>query len=312
MNNRAVVILAPLVGLLALVLFAGAAAAQARHRAGPVKPGAATPLNVEIEPTFLRTVHARIFDEGTWTAGAETPEAIAREIASLRPTLVSGLLRLTGDDPAEPEVKAWDTVRRIIRERHPDCRFDVVLDARQFPTDKAIVASMTAINTRLHPDQWFFEFFNAAGRAHPAAVAAAIHYAHAHNQPIGGDVSGSVVPDGTDYAAVSDANGFEKMAGEARKLRRKYRIPVLAHLHGDAEKPDRDGNEDWVQAKSPEQREQYLAELAEGQPENGYRLMWPVLFPEFPARHAYVAYRDGGMWQAMTGLLDKYSAAPGR
>jgi hypothetical protein len=307
MRTRAV-ILAALVASLAL---AASALAQVKHWARPARPSAPAPLAVDLDPTFARIAHARVYHQRTWTAPDETPETIAHEIALLRPTLVTGLVSLAEDEPPiDAQVKAYDTIRRIVRERNPDCKFDFVLSAKQYDTEHALVSRMTEINEKFHPDQWFFDFLNVGAKAHPAAIAGAIRYAHAHHQPVGGNVFGTVIPDGTDYAAVNDGSGFEKMAGEVRKLRRKYRIPVIVHLNNDAEKGGRDGNEQWVRTWTPEQREQYLNQLAAGQQENGYRLMWPVLFPEFPPRHDYLAYKDGGVWQVLMTLLDRYNAAP--
>ena len=81
---------------------------------------------------FQRVIQSRIYHLGSWTLddASQTPVTVGRTLSSLRPTFVTGLVRVTEHGiPCNAESEAYTTVRSAVRTSLKGCLFDVVIDA---------------------------------------------------------------------------------------------------------------------------------------------------------------------------------------
>ena len=309
------------------------------------------------QASLSRVVHARMIQHGgignpsPWALDGHTATSVATALARLRPTYVSGLIRLgagvaTGIDAATwaSHRAAWETVRNAVRAVQPDARFDVVMNARDYddlPGDRAedrIRRDMEVINTQLHPDAWFFDFWQPAVEENDGsreAVRAAIEWGHAHGQDVGGNTWGHQVPDGSDFASIQDSSraspataDFE-LNTQAIAMLRAIGVPVTVHLNNDPQfwpntescyfmgqcmassdptmGPTRvcnDARNDF----SFERRVHYLENRAGNQRQHDYRFMYPIFFPMCPVGVAYDATNDGSMMMTLGTLLGRYAS----
>jgi len=142
---------------------------------------------------FGRIVLGRIYEQTQWTlrspnggAPLETADSVGKALASLKPTYVSGLVYFQNSTMLTDRITAdYNTVRSAVRQVSPHCRFDfaISLNPKQsvpFADGKALTSKMAQIDAALHPDIWFFDFYDTEQKANPSIVQAAIDYAHSH------------------------------------------------------------------------------------------------------------------------------------
>ncbi len=144
-----------------------------------------------LSPAQSRIISARVWHTRISTVAHTNSRRIGRSIASLHPTWVTGLLRYARNQyPHRDEVRAWHQIRRIVRTASPGAQFDVVLNAMQYRTPRAIRMMMRRLRAKLNNDGWFLDFYSQGFRKHPRMIRAAINSAHGHGEWIGGNVFG--------------------------------------------------------------------------------------------------------------------------
>lgn len=281
------------------------------------------PARPTVRQMLRRVVHARAVQNLRWTIDRETPESVGRALASLRPTYVSGLLRVAGDDTLSPEhVRDFNTIRRIVRDASPDCQFDVVLNGQHYDTPAALRRKMESLTEAVHPDAWFFDFFYSAyldGYRNPLDEGVA--WAHEHRQYIGGNTTGDDSVPRSDFAALSPVSHAGMVADGELDLKREEiqrlhgrGFPVLMHINNDPQfAPTTEScyfmgasgraRLDW----SHDRRVRWITERAGDQEAWHFRFMYPVFFPECPIWHTYNAPRDGNMMDVFADLVRRFN-----
>jgi hypothetical protein len=288
--------------------------ADAVERPSVLPPVAAFP------PAQSRIISVRVWHTRIATVPNTNARRLGRSLAGLRPTWVTGLLRYARDQyPHRGEVRAWHQIRRIIRTSSPQAQFDVVLNAMQYRTPRAIRTMMRRLRAKLSNDGWFFDFYSQAYRKHPRMIRAAINSAHGHGEWIGGNVFGIAqhrpLPHHSDFFSVQDA-GIHLNLKAVRKLAR--RRPVMYHLQNDPDKPHSAGCR-FIRKFSDKRRRAMIRGRARQQVGHGFRMSYPVLFPEClrrgPKGHrtflrSYNAFRHPKVAREIGHLLDRYDFDP--
>jgi hypothetical protein len=300
--------------LLLGVLIASSAAAQGGKPPPPPPKPAAFPEQLS------RIVSARVLHTRISTVRKSNSRRIGNWLASLRPTWVTGLLRYRkGQHPNQREIRAWQNITRIVRLASPDAQFDVALNIDQYKNADRIRHTMRLIRSRLGNDGWFLDFMSTTARRHPKVVRAAIDYAHANGEWIGGNVFGirkrRGIPYRADYLAVQDF-GLTLNLPAVRKLAAK--LPVVYHLHNHPDRP-RGGGCRFIEDLSARKRRKLVRQRAAQQVRFGFHVSYPVLFPACRRQRAhrdmgfiysYNAFRDRRMAKTIRTLLDRYQQAP--
>lgn len=267
------------------------------------------------------TVIARMYQRTEWTIPAADqyrPDLYPRRadrrihyvcdaIAPLRPTYVSGLIRLDADQVIDDAmVEVWEGVRRCI-ERRVDhkVRFDVVLNTLHYTDESEGVKSKAdgaariferigSANQRLDPDGYFFDFYSIPWtdkehRQHPDALLEGIQRIKGGGRFVGGNVWGDVVPRGSSFVAITDRGGRDNVENHMDRLRGAG-VPVLMHIRND---PHIDGSEGrrWFE-RDKAYRKRILRRHVRWA-STGYEYMFPVFFPLGPGQVAYDAVADG-------------------
>jgi len=260
-----------------------------------------------------------MYQDGQYTAKRETPATIGASLASLKPTYVSALLRFYAGQKVRPrEINAWKTVVAAVRTASPEAQFSVELNALEYPTARRLRAMMARVRTAVDPDGWLFDFYTPAAKQRPRVMRAAVAYAHANGEFIGGNAFGIAnnprIPAGTGYIAVQDF-GFHIHLAAVRALARLS--TTFFHLGNRPNLADSDGCQ-FIEDFSAKRRARYVAMRARQQAANHFSFAYPVFFPECErdrgGRNAtlfsYSAPRDGTMMQTITSLMAETAASP--
>ncbi len=282
---------------------------------GLAVPQAAAAQTTVIAPNGGRIAIARMYQDGQFTAKRESPTSIGAGLAALKPTYVPTLLRFSAGQKVRPrEVRGWNTVVAAVRQTSPDAQFSVELNALEYPTAAKVRRMMARVRAAVNPDGWLFDFYTPAARKKPKVIRAAIAYAHANGEFMGGNAFGIAndppVPAGTDYIAVQDTN-FHINFPAVRRL--AARTTVFFHLGNSPNLNYSDGCK-FIEDYSTPKRIAYVRMRASQQEANHFRFAYPVLFPECERNrgHAeatiftYNAFRDEPMIDAISGLMDQY------
>ncbi|HEY8002062.1 MAG TPA: hypothetical protein VID76_09005 [Solirubrobacterales bacterium] len=278
---------------------------------GPAVPGPAT-----FSQQLSRILSARVHHTRLSVVRNTNARRIGRSLAGLRPTWVSGLIRYAkGQHPVHAEVRAWREITRIVRAANPQAGFDVTLNAKQYRDGDEIQRMMQRIRSELDNDGWFFDFFSTAYRKRPRMIRAAIASAHAHGEWIGGNVFGlpkkRPLPLRADFLAVQD---FHHLTLNLPAIRRvAARVPVVYHLNNDPDNP-RSGGCRFTEDFNTDARRKFIRHRAKQQARNGFRVSYPVLFPECKRHsrrrggfiYSYNAFRDPPMDETILNLLNLY------
>lgn len=288
---------------------------------------AASEDELAVGDTFDHVAIARMWIEGAQNdrvlpyeenrAGKTYAEWVGGDLASLHPTYVSGLIRyngtLVGGTSLSPDAVAdFEKVRSLLP---ADTKLDVVLSpvvggenasadcapgATNAPcnlTPEQVTHLMADIEDKIHPDVWFFDFFD-KGRADTAE--AAIHFAHSKTyeggkktkkkQLVGGNLLGGV----NDNPGVANANFFalaDDGCGDLdfdhlKAVQSHFGKPVLVHTNNNAQNDSSQKcpnqptfaclfNKTWSQS----QRKGYV-DLRAGQAgKHDFTFMFPAFFP---------------------------------
>jgi hypothetical protein len=303
--------------------------------------------------TLDRVVVARMYQRAGWVVPGVDPEIdrgaaaqhVCDAIAPLRPTYVSGLVRLAHDDGiTEEQADMFSRVRRCIERRVPHpVRFDVVLNALDYtdgtpepdrcaPGPSRLSADeLTArfrqrrrsIEEHLRPDGYFFDFFSQpwtredrdGGPWRPQVLAEEIRRIQRDGMFVGGNVWAGFVPPPADFVAITDRSGREGVLEHTARLRAQG-VPVLLHIRND---PHIEGSEGrlWNE-RDRAHRKRVLRRHVRWANAAGATYMFPVLFPLRPnpdatgsgcdRRRPWIAYdasRDGEMLERMRDYLDR-------
>lgn len=280
-----------------------------------------------------RVVIARMFQRDTWAIEAadayradELPRVIDRRIAyvcdaiaPLRPTYVSGLVRLRADEPiSEEQATVFEGVKRCIRRRVDHrVRFDVVLNALHYTDPDHGITSrrqgrellldvVRDANARLDPDGYFFDFYSApwtvrGHRFHPAALLDGIRGIHRMGRFVGGNVMRNHVPEGSDFVAITDRGGREEILRKVEGLRDRG-IPVMLHIRNDPHIPGTSGLL-WT-SRSRAYRKRILRRHVRWSERHDFTYMYPVFFPFSERQVAYDAVRDGNMLSRIEDYME--------
>jgi hypothetical protein len=298
-----------------LPLTADPASAEASSACTTLAAGPAAAL--PIGEVFRRAVIARAYEQQWWVmrdpdGGGDLQDASSAgaALAGLRPSYISGLIYLqNGTVITQRMADDYGTIRAAARAANPKVELDVEISLNPSPpapklpfaSAAALVAQMASIDCQLHPDAWIFDFYSDAESVHPDWVAAAIGYAHAHGQLVGGNVFGGKIPPGSDFAAFVDkpvdgsAFGFDFNPAQIDSLRRSSPSTLLVgHLQSNAQNgPTTEScvySNDWDQPT----RAAYLRHWASSQQDAGFRFFYPVFYPLCPGAIAFDTTVDLG------------------
>lgn len=179
-------------------------------------------------PVFARAVSVTIYRDGRWLVDSAQERLLADSLAQLAPTLVSSLFVFSPDEVPSPRHRAaLDHIRRRVRSRVPEARFDVRLDAMAYSDGPQVVDQMQRISDVLEPDLWLFTNWDVADREHFAIVASATAQAHANGQAIGGTTTGDETAMDSDYGVVAWNGSVATLQRQLRRLSANHALPYL-------------------------------------------------------------------------------------
>ena len=257
---------------------------------------------------FRRVIQARLFQQGAWTLAdaSQTPVTAARTIASLSPSFVTGLLRVSDRGiPGNAEVEAFNTIRNAVIANDKTCRFDVVINIGEEKAGDTLVRRMKEISTLLHHDAWTFYLAPDDVFVNPEVFEDGIAYAHSRGEMVGYDGPLSLIPEGIDYIVVR-AWDLKVNRAQIERLKSKQRVPVLLELPTTfGSKPNTECT-DYVSKMTTAQRSAVLTRLAENQEDWGYRFAYPVFYPVEPNRHAFDATKESILMVTIRALLTRF------
>jgi hypothetical protein len=303
------------VAALALTLAVGSAGTAGTE---PAQSASAHPGVWAFPPHMSRIVSARVHHTRIPVVRNSNARRIGLSLASLRPTWVTGTIRYAkGQHPTSAEIRAWHVITEPVRAASPTVQFDVTLNAKQYRNGHEIQRMMHRIRTRLNNDGWFFDFYSKAFRKRPRMIRAAIASAHAHGEFIGGNAFGLVhrrpMPMRSDFLSVQDFRHLALNQAAVRRLSRH--LPVVYHLNNDPGRP-RSGGCRFITEFTSARRQKLIRHRANQQRTLGFRVSYPVLFPEcFRDRSgrgtgkflaSYNVFRDPPMLETVRHLLDVF------
>lgn len=264
-------------------------------------------------PAQDRVVSVRVYQHGAWTVFGETPKTVGAAIARLEPAWVSSLIRLSSTEAlGADEISAWNTIRKLVRDKVPEAQFDIELNALEYKSADDLVAMMEKVRAKLGNEGWFFDFYTPAYEKSPEVVEAAIANAHEHGEWIGGNAFGlgndPKVPPSSDFIAVQDFRFKIDLAG-VRALAKQ--APTAFHLGNSPADPNSDGCV-FIEKLTAAERVAYVTKRAKQQAANDFRFAYPVFFPECEkpgndpnSLFSYNALKDPPMMSTIEGLLSK-------
>ena len=173
-------------------------------------------------PVFVRAIRVPLYANERWVVPPSAADSIGRALASLRPTLVSGLFVFAPEElPTVEHRQALESIRQLVRAEVPEARFDIGLDAMAYDNGNAVVQHMRELDESLEPDLWTFDRWDRADRERFAVVVSAVGHAHANGRAIGGFTTSREVPQDSDFGIIRE--------GEQGALQR--RLSMLSALH---------------------------------------------------------------------------------
>jgi hypothetical protein len=301
---------------------------------------------------FERVVLGRLYQDGRWMVPAadmykatEIADVNARRvayacdtIAPLKPTYVSGLVRLAWNSTITPEIKfVFNGVKACIRQRvGHTVRFDVALNAKHYtePSSKAekpedgvksveegiarLKERLRTGNAELDPEVWFFDFYSQPFNDkstpwHTGALRDGINRIRASGRFVGGNIWGQQAPDGSDFITVPLNGGLDANLDKLDHL--QSRLPTLMHIRNDPHICDSEGL-DWFKY-TPDRRADMFANHASKQSDLNVGYMYPVFFPlsgtpkcapDVP-QHAYDVKADNQL-NRMQAVMDRFQYRP--
>jgi hypothetical protein len=258
---------------------------------------------------FRRVLQARLYHQGIWTLSdpSQTPVTAARTIASLKPTFVTGLLRIPDRSSiSNAEVDAFNAVRTAVLASVKGCRFDIVMNAGSEHSGDLVVRRMREISARVHPDAWTFHIAPDDTSLNPEVFEDGIAYAHSQGKMAGYDGPLSMIPEGVDYIVVR-ALELKVHRRQIEILREKHHVTILVELPtttGGKADPD---CEAYIGKLSSSERCAAITSLSENQNSWGYRFAYPVFYPVEPDKHAFDATKESLLMVTIRALLARFN-----
>jgi len=266
-------------------------------------------LKITQKALFQRILQVRLFHSGTWTLSdsSQTPVTVGRTIASLHPSFVTGLVRVSDHgEISHSEEDGFNVIRTAVRSSAKACRFDIVLNAGDERSGELMVRHMNEISTRLHPDAWTFYVSPFDTSVNPDVLQEGIAAAHAEGQLVGYDGPLSLVPEGIDYLVVR-AWDLKVNRKQIDLLKSSKHVPLIVELPTTFDNQPSPGTISYVQKLSTAERADILEDLAENQTLWGYRFAYPVFYPLYPAKHAFDATKDPILMVTIRSLLARFN-----
>lgn len=303
-DRRARIALGALAAALALAAWGG----DTGRAGGPAAPSA-TP------PDASRIAWVRVYQHGKWTARGETAASVGAALAQLRPTYVTSLIRFAaGERVTGDEVRAWETIRAAVLATSPGAEFAIELNALEYPTVRKLNRMMAKVRAAFGNDGWLFDFYTTATERRAKVMRAAVANAHANGEWIGGNAFGIArnprYPPGTDFLEVQDS-GFRINLDAVRRLAGELQV----HFHlGNSPAFTNSSGCRFIKQLSTAGRQAYVSRRAGQQAQYGFRLGYPVFFPECYRRPnnpqtriiTYNAPDDEPMMTTIGSLMDQF------
>jgi hypothetical protein len=273
-----------------------------------------TSFTVVTSPIFYRPVIARVYSFNQWTLPEENVTTVGDAIASLKPSFVSGLIRLEYDNLTISPRMAHDynAIREIVLNSSPDARFDIWLRANQYNTTSSLVAAMRSVLSRnISFDAFSFDDLNSLS---PAEQTAILNTAHAAGKLVGGDWTGSTAPAIVfDYLMTTDT--MLQISSSSTAQIESFGAPVMLHINNGATPVDVNNQTehyDWNFVWTDQQKSAFLTQAAENQSADGYYFMYPVFWPAgsvTPPTY-WESLKDDSMLALMQTLIQQYNSQP--
>lgn len=257
---------------------------------------------------FQRVVQARLYHLGTWTLedASQTPVTVGRTIASLRPSFVTGILRVADHGvPGNSESEAYMAIRAAVRTSVKGCRFDVVVGVGNETSGTLFVRRMKEIDSRIHPDAWTLFVSPEDTTISAEALSEAISYAHSQGDMVGYDGPLSLVPEGVDYIVVR-AWGLRITRPQLDRFSSRH-LPLIVELpttFGGKEHPDCTR---YFREMDGSDRASILSRLAMNQEAWGYRFAYPIFYPVKSSRKAFDATKDSILMVTIRSLMARFN-----
>lgn len=265
-------------------------------------------LKASPKSIFQRVIQARLYHNGSWTLDvAQTPVTVARTLSSLRPTFVTGLVRISDHgELSNAEVDCFNSVRSAVLESNKAARFDVVINAGVDQSGEIFVRRMKEITTRIHPDAWTFIVAPDSDSVNPEVFEEGIACAHRAGQFVGYDGPLSLIPEGADFIVVR-AWDLKVNRKQIDLLRSKQRLPIIVELPSTFGTQATQDVVNYVTGMNSVERGKVLEALADDQSSWGYRLAYPIFYPLYPARHVMDSTKENLLLVTIRSLLARFN-----
>jgi len=273
------------------------------------QPLTSAELKASTRVIFQRVIQARIYHAGTWTlAGtSQTPANVARTLASLQPSFVTGLLRLSDHgELSNAEEEGFLAVRSAVRSASKSCRFDIVINAGNETSGDTFIRHLREVNVRIHPDAWTFYVQPDDNSLSPDVFDQGIAFAHSCGQMVGYDGPLSLIPEGVDFIVVRawDLKLNRKVIDQ---LRSRHHVPLIVELPTTFGTRDQPEIETYVNDMNSGERVSVVTRLAQDQGEWGYRFAYPIIYPLHPAKQAFDATKDNILLVTIRALMARFN-----
>jgi hypothetical protein len=272
------------------------------------RPLTSAELKVPSKTIFQRVIQSRVYHLGSSAleGTSQTPVTVGRTLASLHPSFVTGIVRVSDHGvPGYAESEAYATIRTAVRSAVKGCRFDVVIDAGQESSSSLFIRRMKEIDKRIHPDAWTLYIAPDDTTINPEALAEAINYAHSENDLVGYDGPLTLIPEGVDYIVVRAWN-LQVNREQIERLASR-RVPLIVELptnFGIKEHPDCTR---YIRDMDGTERAALLTSLASNQGTWGYRLAYPLYYPVSFSRKAFDATKDSILMVTIRSLMARFN-----
>ena len=265
-------------------------------------------LKASPKSIFQRIIQARLYHNANWTLDqAQTHVTVARTLSSLRPTFVTGLVRISDHgELSNAEVDCFNSVRSAVIEANKAARFDVVINAGVEQSEELFIRRMKEITTRIHPDAWTFFIAPDSESLNPKILEEGIAYAHEAGQFVGYDGPLSLIPEGADFIVVR-ALDLKVSRKQIDFLRSKQRVPIIVELPTTFGTQPTHDVVTYVTGMNSAERGKVLESIADDQSSWGYRLAYPIFYPVYPARHAMDSTKDNLLLVTIRSLLARFN-----
>jgi hypothetical protein len=265
-------------------------------------------------PIFYRPVIARVYSFNQWTLSSENATTVGNAIGSLKPSFVSGLIRLEYDNlTVSPRMaQDYDTIREIVLNSNPDAKFDIWLRANQYNSTSSLVSAMQSVLSRnISFDAFSFDNLYSLS---PTEQTAVLSTAHAAGKLVGGSWAGVIAPAVTfDYLVTTDT--MLQISSSSVAQIESFGSPVMLQINNGPVPVDVNNETehyDWNFVWTDQQKSSFLTQAAENQSADGYYFMYPVFWPAgsvTPPTY-WDSLRDDSILALMQTLIQQYNSQP--